>query len=336
MGAIDVNASSTSCRKCGRAFGRLKGNFPISYGQLYKGSGYLPYCRECVDGLYNNYLVECGNSKDAVRQVCRKLDIYWDEKSFEASDKVSSSRSTMTAYITRVNGVKLAGKSYDDTLREEGTMWDWSKRNEQLSKSQAAVQTVSDISDKSEAAIEVPDEVTDFWGSDFEPAFVLKLDKRYKRWTDGEALDKGSVSLYKQICILEETINRDAAEGKPVDKNMNMLNTLLGSLNQKPVQKKSEIDAALETTPFGVWIDRWEHKRPIPEPDPSLKDVDGIIRYITVWFYGHISKALGIKNTYCDMYEKEMARMKVERGISIEEEDTDESAFNSIFGDIEV
>ena len=129
----------------------------------------------------------------------------------------------------------------------------------------------------------------------------------------------------------------DSAAGRPVDKNMNTLNTLLGSLNLKPVQKKSEVDAATENTPFGVWIDRWEHKRPIPEPDPMFKDVDGIVRYITIWFYGHIAKTLGIPNVYCEMYEKEMEKMKVERPEAFDEEvDDDESIFNSIFGTKEV
>ena len=334
MPAIEVNASGTVCRKCGVAYGRLKGNFPISYAQLHKGVGYLPYCRSCVDSMYDAYLAECGDPKRAVRQMCRKLDLYWNEKSFEAVEKTTSNRSMMTGYITRVNGLKQAGKSYDDTLREENAMWEW----ESVLGSEPAPVAVASQPETDDPInmIEVPEDVIEFWGSDFEPEFVMKLDKRYKQWTDGADLDKGSISLYKQICILEEMINKDAAEGRPVDKNMNTLNTLLGSANLKPAQKKSEADAAMEATPFGVWIDRWEHKRPVPEPDPAFKDVDGIIRYISIWFYGHISKALGIKNMYCEMYEKEMARMKVERQEFIDDGDDDEACFNSIFGGAEV
>ncbi len=324
MAAIEVNASGSVCRKCGTAYGRLKGNFPVSYGQLYKGVAYLPYCRECVEGLYNSYHTECGDAKMAARQLCRKLDLYWNEKQFEAIEKTSASRSIMTAYINRVNGVKNAGKSYDDTLREEGTMWDTPVACSVSTKAEPTPTAVS----SGRPIIDVPDEVTEFWGSDFEPEFVLKLDKRYKQWTDGVDLDKGSVSLYKQICILEEMISKDAAEGKPVDKNMNMLNTLLGSLNQKPVQKK-EADSSSDNTTFGEWIRKWENLRPIPEPDPELRDVDGIVRYITVFFFGHLARMLGIKNAYSKLYDEEIAKLRVDRPEF--DGDDDETMFNEIF-----
>ena len=97
----------------------------------------------------------------------------------------------------------------------------------------------------------------------------------------------------------------------------------------KPAQQKNDTDGAMENTPFGVWIRRWENQRPIPEPDPELKDVDGIIRYISIWFLGHLCKMLGIKNTYCKLYEDELAKMKVERPEY--EDDDDETLFNNIF-----
>lgn len=326
MPAIEVNASGTVCRKCGVAYGRLKGNFPISYAQLHKGVGYLPYCRSCVDSMYDAYLAECGDPKRAVRQMCRKLDLYWNEKSFEAVEKTTSNRSMMTGYITRVNGIKQAGKSYDDTLREENAMWEWGSV---LGPEPAPVAVASQPETEEPInMIEVPEDVIEFWGSDFEPEFVMKLDKRYKQWTDGAELDKGSVSLYKQICILEEMINRDAAEGKPVDKNMNMLNTLLGSLNQKPVQKK-EADSSSDNTTFGEWIRKWENLRPIPEPDPELRDVDGIVRYITVFFFGHLARMLGIKNAYSKLYDEEIAKLRVDRPEF--DGDDDETMFNEIF-----
>lgn len=330
MGHLEVNAASSVCRKCGKAHSRLKGFFPTSYSFLYKGIGYLPYCKACVDGMYETYLSVCDDPKKAVRQMCRKLDLYWNDNIFDYVERKNTTRTMMTAYITRVNNAQYAGKCYDDTLIEEGTLWDDPEYRPVVAQQVSAEGIQSDIN--------VDPDIIDFWGADFAPDFLIKLDKRYKEWTDGEGdLDKGSVSLFKQICILEETIARDAAAGRSVDKNMNTLNTLLGSANLKPVQKKTEADAAMENTPFGVWIDRWEHKRPIPEPDPMFKDVDGIIRYITIWFYGHISKTLGIQNVYCEMYEKEMEKMKVSRPEAFDEEvDDDEVVFNSIFGSKEV
>ena len=98
----------------------------------------------------------------------------------------------------------------------------------------------------------------------------------------------------------------------------------------KPNQKKDDSDSAVENTPFGVWIRRWETQRPIPEPDPELEDVDGIIRYISIWFLGHLSKMLGIKNAYCRLYEEEIAKMRVDKP-EYEDEDDEEMLYD-LFG----
>lgn len=81
----------------------------------------------------------------------------------------------------------------------------------------------------------------------------------------------------RQLCNLEVSISKDAAAGKSIDKSVNSLNTLIGSLNLKPAQKKSdELDASIANTPLGVWLFRYENKRPLPEIDKSLQDVNRI------------------------------------------------------------
>lgn len=336
MAHLEMNVSSSVCRKCGNAYGRQKGYFPTSYGFLYKGTGYLPYCKTCVDSMYDSYFAICKDARKAARQMCRKLDLYWNESIFDYVERKNTNRTIMTAYIVRANTSQYVGKCYDDTLMEEGNLWSDLDLPPKINIQNQVIQNNDKQMDSD--SVEVDPDIVEFWGADFAPEFLLRLDKRYKKWTNGQDdLDQGAVSLFKHICILEETIAMDSAAGRSVDKNMNTLNTLLGSLNLKPVQKKTEMDAAIEGTPFGVWIDRWEHKRPIPEPDPMLKDVDGIVKYITVWFYGHIAKTLGIPNVYCEMYEKEMEKMKVDRPEAFDEDvDDDESIFNSIFGDKEV
>lgn len=53
--------------------------------------------------------------------------------------------------------------------------------------------------------------------------------------------------------------------------------------------------------------------RPIPEPDPELQDVDGIKKYITVWFFGHLCKMLGLNNSYSRLYTDEIEKLRVDR-----------------------
>lgn len=318
MGSLDLNISSSQCRKCGEAYGRLKGNFPASYSYLYRGTGYMPYCRPCVDDMYNSYLIACKDEKAAVRQMCRKLDIYWNEDVYNYASLRSSNRSMMTAYISRANSVSYAGKSYDDTLIEEGRLWDVSQTNNN--------KINADVSEELQNVSEVDPRIIDFWGSDYSPEFLLKLDKRYKGWTAGqEDLEPAAISLFKHICILEETIAIDSAAGRPFDKNLNTLNGLLGSLNMKPVQKKDDGGVGnVDSSPMGVWIRRFENERPIPEPDPELRDVDKIVRYIQVFFLGHLAKMLGKTTVYSKMYEEEIARLRVENPELSSEYDNDD------------
>lgn len=330
MAAIEVNASSSTCRKCGTAYGRLKGYFPVSYSYLYKGTGYLPYCKDCVDGMFAAYLQECKDSKVAVRQMCRKLDLYWSEKVYEAVEKQNSTRSMMTSYITKINAVKLASKSYDDTLREEGALWLEPKAYSNME----TVITGVDISDK---ALNVSDDIVLFWGPGYTPSMYMELENRRKYWMSKypqEAeLDIGTEALIRQICSLEIDINKARMEGKPIDKYVNSLNTVLGSANLKPTQKKEDADAELEKMPLGVGIQKWEYSRPLPPTPKAKRDINQVIKNITTWYLGHACKMVGIENSYCKMYEDAMAELRVDNPDHAEEDD--DTLLNSVFGDLE-
>ena len=330
MAAIEVNASSSTCRKCGTAYGRLKGYFPVSYSYLYKGTGYLPYCKDCVDGMFAAYLQECKDSKVAVRQMCRKLDLYWSEKVYEAVEKQNSTRSMMTSYITKINAVKLASKSYDDTLREEGVLWLEPKAYSNME----TVITGVDISDEE---LNVSDDIVLFWGPGYTPSMYMELENRRKYWMSKypqEAeLDIGTEALIRQICSLEIDINKARMEGKPIDKYVNSLNTVLGSANLKPTQKKEDADAELEKMPLGVGIQKWEYSRPLPPTPKEKRDINQVIKNITTWYLGHACKMVGIRNSYCKMYEDAMAELRVENPDHAEEDD--DTLLNSVFVDLE-
>lgn len=322
--AIEVSSDRVICTKCGTQYSRRKGYFAVSYADTHKGLGYLHVCRNCVDEMYSKYLSQCGDSKLAVRQVCRKLDLYWNENIYESVIKKSTTRTIMTQYIAKLNSVSCAGKSYDDTLLDEGTLWD-------IPSKQESTYTESNTDDDGD--VQISDDVIAFWGKGYPTAMYIELEQRrayyMSKFSGGAELDVGSEALIRQLCNIEVSIARDSAAGKSIDKSVNSLNTLIGSLNLKPAQKKEDADASIDNTPFGVWIRRWENERPIPEPDPELQDVDGIIRYISIWFFGHLSKMTGKKNAYSKLYEDELAKMRVERP-EYEDED-DETMFNEIF-----
>lgn len=327
---IDMQSNPIVCFRCGKQYVKVKGAFWTSYAALHKGAGYIPVCKECVEDMYNTYLSQCGVAKDAVRQMCRKLDLYWSEAIFDNVEKKTPPRSLMQQYIYRLNTTTFAGKSYDDTLVREGALWNFREEEPE----EEEVEEPVPQEEPKESTYVASEDVIKFWGSGYTNAMYEELEQRLQYWkgllSEESKSDVGTEALIRQICAVELDINRDRAAGKSIDKLVTTLNTLLGSLNLKPAQRKDDNEQAYDNTPFGVWIRRFENERPIPEPDPELQDSDGIIRYVLVWFYGHLAKMLGVKNAHSKLYEDEIAKLRVERPEY--DEDDDETMLDDIFG----
>lgn len=318
-----VSTQKFYCCRCGTAYSRQKGYFPVSHSPMYRGSGYLPMCGECVDDMYEQYRKLLGDDKAAMRRMCMKLDLYWSEDIYRMVERTAGVHSRIKNYIGKTNIIRYIDKTFDDTLKEE-----------QLAESEAPkAATFPFPVPEPEPAEDAPapaQEDVDFWGPGFALDIYAEFNRRYMGWTAGkEVTDPAEKSLYKQICILETTIARDAAMGKAIDKNVNALNTLLGSMNLRPAQKKDDVDADLENMPLGVGIQKWEFSRPLPETPKGLRDVSGTIRNITTWFLGHACKMVGLRNSYCKMYEDAMERLRVKRP-ELEDED-DDTVLSDIF-----
>lgn len=316
------------CTRCGRIFKKQTGNFSASHSPLYRANnGYLPICHACMDALYLDYRETLGDENAAMERVCMKFDIYWHPELFAMVDKHKASTvSRVRQYLSRSNLVKYCNRTYDDTL------------DERYAEEQAAAKDRQFLinPDTKEAVIQeeyvVTKEDVDFWGFGYPTEFYVMLNSRYSYWTKDlpRPMDSGEEAIYRQICILEATINKNTLEGKSIDMTVARFNDLLGSVNRKPSQQKSEADTKFGDLPLGVGISIYENTRPIPKPLPEFEDVDGIKKYITVWFLGHLCKMLGIKNTYCKLYEQELEKLRIDRP-DLEEED-DEGLFNEIFG----
>lgn len=309
------------CVRCGRAYSRKKGYFPVSHSPMYRGSGYLPWCNDCIDEMYEEYIRDLGD-KEAVRRMCMKMDLYWSESIYAMAERSAGTNSRIRNYIGKTNIIRYIDKTFDDTLREEAANARAADRFQfpaQENEEDQADDTPTDPT------------IIEFWGAGFDHDFYMELERHYKDWTGGiENLKQNERALYKQICMQEVIIARDAANGSPTDKSVNLLNTLLGSMNLKPSQQKEEADAELEKMPLGVGIQKWEFNRPLPETPKKNRDVRGAIRNITTWYLGHACKMVGLKNSYTRMYEEAMNELRVKRP-EYDEED-DDSVLSDIFG----
>lgn len=313
MSGLDVNCSNTVCRKCGKSYSRVKGFFPVSHSLLYKGTGYLPYCRDCIEGIFSSYLEECQSAKDACRQVCRKLDLYWSQNLFSSIEMQNTSHTIMSNYLLKINATKYAGKSYDDTLREEGKMWSWA----QNSTREILYSSLVNNGEEADNDFVITEDIIEFWGEGYSAKTYQILENKKNRWNEKlpewcSPDDIAIETLIRQICLMEFEIDRERLAGRPTTKLVDSLNSLVGSMNAKPAQKKSEESSyGSNAAPLGVLLYKYENKRPLPEIDDDLKDVNGIKKYVFTWL-GHLCKMLGKKNGFSRLYEEEIQKYRVE------------------------
>jgi len=294
---------------------------------MYRGSGYLPWCNDCIEEMYDDYRKQLGSDKAAMRRMCMKIDLYWDEAIYGMVERTAGVRSRIRSYIGKTNINSHLDKTFDDTIiREESGNTDTPQF--------CHVSGSAESEAEPEEEYEVSDEVRRFWGPGYTPKMYQELEERRSYWVNkfplGYNFDIGEEVLLRQICGLEVDINHDRAAGRSADKNVNALNTLLGSANWKPVQKKDGVDTELEKMPLGVGIQTWENLRPLPETGRDKQDVNGIVKNVTTWLLGHLCKMVGLRNSYCKLYEDEMARLRVGRP-EYDEED-DDTFLSDLFG----
>ena len=159
---------------------------------------------------------------------------------------------------------------------------------------------------------------------------LMFLEDEYQDWTTRYACEsKAQELLFKRICFKQLEIDKAQKAGRETKELDKTLQELMGSLSVKPSQKNS--NSLTEGMTFGQLIDKWEQEKPIPEPDEEFKDVDKIGLYIDVFFKGHLSKMMGLKNAFSTLYERYIAKYTVKKPEYDEDVDS-EVLFDKIFG----
>lgn len=311
------------CYRCGVKHSRRRGFFTVSHSPTYRGVGYLPICNDCLDSMYNSYLSTFKDGRAAMRRLCMKMDLYWSDKLYDSMEKTVGTGSRVRNYIGKTNLISYIDKTFDDTLKEE-----------ELS---GIAFKGSYTSNNGTEYKEIPGEYIKNWGDGYDIKMYEELEQHYKKYEDWMGSIKPSEeSIIRQLCLLEVLIRRDSAAGRPIDKSISSYNNLLGAANLKPVQMK-DLNEADENTPMGVWIYRFEKKRPIDEideDDPLYGKKLSTLKYITTWIVGHICKMVGAKNSYNKTYEEELAKFRVDRPELAEEDD--EEFLYDIFEDVDI
>lgn len=312
-----------TCFYCGKEY--VESNYYKSFGNFFDNIGKIPYCKQCIEKLYQYYFDKYTNDgylnpeERAVKRVCMAMDIYYLDKVFNsAMNKVKETNiSPMGQYMRIIQLSQYQDKSYDNTILEV--------KQKELSES---LMDMSNISDRN-----VSEKTIKFFGAGFTDEDYEFLQEQYSDWTSRhECQTKAQEEVFKRICFKQLEILKATRLGEDTKNLDATFRDLLDTAKLQPKQNSG--DAMSDAQTFGTLIDKWENERPLPEIDDDLKDVDKIGFYVDAFFKGHTCKMLNIKNAFSNLYSSMMKKYTVNKPeYNSDDEDYDsELNFDSIFG----
>ena len=320
--AGDKADKSFHCCSCGKD-SDVAGHFPRSYSVMnVNNHNRMPYCNDCCNALFNVSKLTFPDYHATYRRVCMILDVYYNDYLAETAYADSNDGNRVTKYLTLLySRESLIDKTYADSIMED------------IEKSTAEQFRVSDDA----LAMDITQEIKDFWGFGLENRDYHFLETKYKEWSESvECEEITQKAIIKNICFIQLQIQSAMESGGDITKLMNQFNSSMASANLQPKQK-SDSEMLTDNQCFGLKIKEWEDEEPISEPDERFRDVDGIKFYVFVWFVGHFCKMMGVKNKYTEAlekaYEDEVSKYTVEPPTFDEDDDSVINADDLFGGD---
>lgn len=315
---VDNTCKSFRCCMCGNTYTTQKGNF-LSGGNspLWKGNnGYIPFCKSCTESLMDSYThLYSGNEEHALKHLCQMFDWYYcDTASAMTLAQVHLGKSRVTLYPSKTvtRQVATMGETFVDTMKD-----DQENRNKYISYT-----TNEDGVENDDDEFVVTKEMVHTWGAGYTPSQYRYLEEEYNDWIAKNVCNtKSQEEIYRNIAIAQLDVRLARERGGKVSDAQDALQKLMNSANILPKQTAENVLADTQT--FGTLLKKYEETRPIPEPAPEWRDVDGIRTYMNTWYRGGLAKSLHIKNDNAALYDDavhEMDRYTVKRT------DTDQSA----------
>lgn len=277
------------CTKC-KKLKKLSSDYYLAANTTINSDGKLCICKNCLESIVNM------NDMNSLKNIMRMIDRPFLIEEFEGSF-VSNPNKPFAEYMRRLAMKQNRDKTWDDSEFKKMIIED----------NRDSTTTMNDQ--------ETLNELINFFGRGFIEEDYYWLQNEYTDFLNRYECDsKGMEMLITEICLTRLDIKKRRSLGEKVDAQLKTLQDLLGSSNLKPVQETGA--NAIEQESFGTLIKKYENEKPIPEPDPKWADVDKISKYIKVFFLGHLSRMLGIKNDYENEYWDEISRYTVEEPVN--------------------
>ena len=278
-------------------------------------------CKKCILMLVEqreNDRDEPNETKESVQRVLQMMDRVYDDAFYEecvkgvmddVKQRVRSS--PFQTYITSIQSLP----------QWRGLTWKDSNFGDSL-----PGQSEEEINENSR----IVKAARKRFGKDYTTQDLHFLESQYEDWVSRYACEtKAQEILFQRIAFTQLAIEKAQKAGRDTEKLDKTLQDLMSSNSIKPSSVNA--NALTEAKTFGQLIQKWEDQKPIPEPEEEFKDPDKIGLYIDVFFKGHLSKMMGLKNAFSSLYDRFMSKYTVNKPQYSEDADSEE-LFDQIFG----
>lgn len=155
-------------------------------------------------------------------------------------------------------------------------------------------------------------EIIKFWGKNYTNEEYLFLQEYYhdliRIYDHSQPVQ---INNYRNMAKTQLQANKCLTTGDMggYDKSMKILSLISGDSNIKPVQESSS--DRIQKGGFDAFIKHIEEDEPVLDWEKDLGHKDIVKNLLNIFFFGHLSKALGISNPFADEYDEEMSSYTV-------------------------
>jgi len=288
------------------------------YSNDTNASGYYPICKKCLLAMVEQRKKKTdkpNETKESVKAVLMMMNLPYIDRVYDSCVKGAldnarerTRNSPFSTYITCIKSLhQYDGWTWKDSELDVPYDEEGGNNNRKPRK-----------------------ETIKIFGSGFTNEDYLFLQDQYDDWKIRTTVDgKSAETLVARICFKQLDIWKAQRSGRDTTSLDKSLNELMNAANLQP--KQNVANAATDNLTFGQLIEKWELEEPIPEPEDEFKDVDGIGKYIRVWFKGHLARAMGFDNGYSKEYDEYIKQYSVNKP-NQQEECVSDSIYNKLFG----
>lgn len=324
-----IENNKITCIKCGSS---NQQNFYQTKDKNRGFFGKIPYCKNCIKEIYNEYLKKYKEMNMAIYYMCRKIDIPYIHTAYcgaveninNPNSKIQGEDGIVQAYMKNLAFSEQNGWGYtfDDSIGEDQIdglvsydVYTKVKKNKKI----VGTSENDDMYDIIEYDTEY---LQSKWGI-YTNEELAYLESEYLDWQDklGGQIDEKSIDvIVKQICYQTLDINNDRANGNDVNKKVQTLTNLMNNAGLIEKQKSNNNN----TRTLGQRIEDIERFRPVKEVDPELADVDGM-KVLLDAFVGNMARTLNKSNDFTSRFEKEFQEYSIDIIESPTQEDSGDS-----------